>query len=155
ATKNVQPIGADTTTHPHSRTDQTHPPVARVTCAPRALGVQVRTQYHQGWRHRVLGASAGLNAGACRLDAHVETSQRNCAPWSRIVLRARCSIPCWRIVFSTFRNLYEFLHRLGLKLCENSNARRAQCWCREIKLDIRGVQKIATIRLKFKVHWEN
>src|SRR5262249_50541420 len=34
--------------------------------------------------------------------AHVETSRRNCAPWSRIVLRARCSIPCRRIVFSTF-----------------------------------------------------
>src|SRR5262249_41875007 len=35
-------------------------------------------------------------------------SQRNCAPWSRIVLRARCSIPCWRIVFSTFRNCMSF-----------------------------------------------
>ena len=40
--------------------------------------------------------------------AHVETSRRNCAPWSRIVLRARCSIPCWRIVFSTFRNCMSF-----------------------------------------------
>src|SRR5260221_7310028 len=40
--------------------------------------------------------------------AHVETSQRNCAPWSRIVLRARCSIPCWRIVFSTFRGCMSF-----------------------------------------------
>src|SRR5262245_44571008 len=40
--------------------------------------------------------------------AHVETSQRNCAPWSRIVLRARCSILCWRIVFSTFRNCMSF-----------------------------------------------
>ena len=40
--------------------------------------------------------------------AHVETSQRDCAPWSRIVLRARCSIPCWRIVFSTFRNCMSF-----------------------------------------------
>ncbi len=40
--------------------------------------------------------------------AHVETSRRNCAAWSRIVLRARCSIPCWRIVFSTFRNCMSF-----------------------------------------------
>src|SRR6059058_3308786 len=40
--------------------------------------------------------------------AHVQTSRRNCAPWSRIVLRARCSIPCWRIVFSTFRNCMSF-----------------------------------------------
>src|SRR5262249_1361447 len=45
--------------------------------------------------------------------AHVETSRRNCAPWSRMMLRARCSIPCWRIVFSTFSQLYEFSHRLG------------------------------------------
>src|SRR5262245_25530140 len=40
--------------------------------------------------------------------AHVETSRRNCAPWSRIVLRARCSIPCRRIVFSTFRRCMSF-----------------------------------------------
>jgi len=40
--------------------------------------------------------------------AHVETSRRNCAPRSRIVLRARCSIPCRRIVFSTIRNCMSF-----------------------------------------------
>src|SRR5262249_39562474 len=40
--------------------------------------------------------------------AHVETSRRNCAPWSRIVLRARCSIPCRRIVFSTFLRCMSF-----------------------------------------------
>src|SRR5258706_13800270 len=53
----------------------------------------------------------GLGLGCAKTPApaaHVETSRRNCAPWSRIVLRARCSIPCWRIVFSTFRNCMSF-----------------------------------------------
>src|SRR5262249_2405760 len=40
--------------------------------------------------------------------AHVEASRRNCASWSRMMLRARCSIPCWRIVFSTFRRCMSF-----------------------------------------------
>src|SRR5262249_38202865 len=40
--------------------------------------------------------------------AHVETTRRNCAPWSRMMLRARCSTPCWRVVFSTFRRCMSF-----------------------------------------------
>src|SRR2546430_17068392 len=40
--------------------------------------------------------------------AHVEPFRRNCASWSRMMLRAQCSIPCWRIVFSTFRDCMSF-----------------------------------------------
>src|SRR5215470_15724093 len=46
--------------------------------------------------------------------AHVETSQRNCAPWSRIVLRARFDTLLENCIFYTSQ-LYEFSHRLGHK----------------------------------------
>jgi hypothetical protein len=60
------------------------------------------------WRTRPMSESGLGCAKTPAPAAHVETSQRNCAPWSRIVLRARCSIPCWRIVFSTLRNCMSF-----------------------------------------------
>ena len=40
--------------------------------------------------------------------AHVETYRRNCASWSRMMLRARRSMLCWRIVFSTFLRCMSF-----------------------------------------------
>jgi hypothetical protein len=40
--------------------------------------------------------------------AHVEAPRRNCASRSRKMLRARHSIPRWRIVFSTFPRCMSF-----------------------------------------------
>jgi hypothetical protein len=42
------------------------------------------------------------------LAAHVEISLINCISESQIILHARGSMPCWRIVFSTFRGCMSF-----------------------------------------------
>src|SRR5262249_40917302 len=42
------------------------------------------------------------------LVARVESSRRNSASWSQIVLGAWRSMPCWRIAFSTFRRCMSF-----------------------------------------------
>ena len=39
---------------------------------------------------------------------HVEISKSNCICESQIILRTRYSMPCWRIVFSTFRECMSF-----------------------------------------------
>ena len=44
---------------------------------------------------------------------HVEISPGNCITESRMILHTRGSMPCWRIVFSTFCGMKEFLHRVG------------------------------------------
>src|SRR5262249_14107373 len=75
--------------------------------------------------------------------AHVETSRRNCAPWSRIVLRARCSIPCRRIVFSTFRNCMSF--HTGWVLAVSKHFARWQCGAALLGLGLypdRGHQRL-------------
>jgi hypothetical protein len=42
------------------------------------------------------------------LAGHVEASQSNCISESQIILHTRRSMPCWRIVFSTFRRCMSF-----------------------------------------------
>src|SRR6266550_3323658 len=39
---------------------------------------------------------------------HVEISPSNCIPKSQIILHTRASMPCWRIVFSTFYGCMSF-----------------------------------------------
>src|SRR5207253_9074358 len=39
---------------------------------------------------------------------HVEISLSNCISESQIILHTRGSMPCWRIVFSTFRGCMSF-----------------------------------------------
>src|SRR6266581_3855261 len=39
---------------------------------------------------------------------HVEISPSNCIPESQIILHTRGSMPCWRIVFSTFCGCMSF-----------------------------------------------
>jgi hypothetical protein len=39
---------------------------------------------------------------------HVEASRSNCISESQIILHTRRSMPCWRIVFSTFRGCMSF-----------------------------------------------
>src|SRR5262245_44464883 len=39
---------------------------------------------------------------------HVEISPGNCIPESQIILHTRGSMPCWRIVFSTFCGCMSF-----------------------------------------------
>src|SRR6516162_6687612 len=42
------------------------------------------------------------------LALHVETSRSNCISESQIILHPPGSMPCWRIVFSTFRGCMSF-----------------------------------------------
>jgi hypothetical protein len=55
---------------------------------------------------------------------HIEISPSNCISGSQIILHTRGSMPCWRIVFSTFRGCMSFYTarvRLG------HSAMSAQC----------------------------
>src|SRR5262245_7356679 len=48
---------------------------------------------------------SGLGLGCAKTLAvtpHVEISPGKCSPESQIILHTRGSMPCWRIVFSTF-----------------------------------------------------
>src|SRR5215831_12305708 len=52
---------------------------------------------------------AGLGcAKTPALALHVETSRSNCISESQIILHTPGSMPCWRIVFSTFRGCMSF-----------------------------------------------
>src|SRR6266446_2565726 len=54
-------------------------------------------------------AASGLGcAKTPALAPHVEISLSNCIFESQIILHTRGSMPCWRIVFSTFRGCMSF-----------------------------------------------
>jgi hypothetical protein len=66
-----------------------------------------------GWppQATTVGASAALDLGCAKTPAvapHVEISPGNCIPESQIMLHTRGSMPCWRIVFSTFCGCMSF-----------------------------------------------
>src|SRR5215813_3070038 len=72
----------------------------------------------KGAVHRSKGgplmSALGLGcAKAPALAPHVEISLSNCISESQIILHTRGWMPCWRIVFSTFRGCNEFLHSQG------------------------------------------
>src|SRR5262249_20468929 len=54
---------------------------------------------------------AAIGLGCAKTPAlalHVETSRSNCISESQIILHTPGSMPCWRIVFSTFRGCMSF-----------------------------------------------
>src|SRR5262249_43221809 len=59
-----------------------------------------KSGYARGGRHRC--------AKILAVVPHVEIFLSNCIGGSQIVLHTRRSLPCWRIVFSTFRECMSF-----------------------------------------------
>src|SRR5262245_16570841 len=60
---------------------------------------------------REIAPMSGPGLGCAKTPAvapHVEISPRNCVPESQIILHTRGSMPCWRIVFSTFCGCMSF-----------------------------------------------
>src|SRR5260221_5937382 len=75
--------------------------------------------YGNGTRAQSILLNLGSNArptsvpglGCAKTPAvapHVEISPSNCIPESQIILHTRGSMPCWRIVFSTFCGCMSF-----------------------------------------------
>jgi hypothetical protein len=60
---------------------------------------------------QISGPMSQLGLGRAKTSAvapHVEISPSNCISGSQIILHTRRSMPCWRIVFSTFRGCMSF-----------------------------------------------
>jgi hypothetical protein len=63
-------------------------------------------------RHsKIRRSTSGMGLGRAKTSVvapHVEISPSNCISESQIILHTRDSMPCWRIVFSTFRGCMSF-----------------------------------------------
>src|ERR1700757_3285861 len=72
-------------------------------------------------------ATSEMGLGCAKTPAvapHVEISPSNCIPESQIILHTRGSMPCWRIVFSTFRGCMSFYTD---RVTTGHSAMSAQC----------------------------
>src|SRR5262249_25397664 len=67
--------------------------------SPRVISVAAK------WLMSALGLGCAKTPA---LALHVETSRSNCISESQIILHTPGSMPCWRIVFSTFRGCMSF-----------------------------------------------
>jgi hypothetical protein len=75
----------------------------------------------------VIRSMSQMGLGCAKTPAvapHVEISPSNCIPESQIILHTRGSMPCWRIVFSTFCGCMSF-YTARVKL--GPRALSAQC----------------------------
>src|SRR6266516_4581326 len=60
------------------------------------------------WNGASLSRQGLGRAKTSAVAPHVEISPSNCISGSQIILHTRGSMPCWRIVFSTFRGCMSF-----------------------------------------------
>src|SRR5262245_40648986 len=83
------------------------------------MPMQRRGRYHASAKERTMllrceslePPMSQLGLGCAKTLAvapHVEISPGNCIPESQIILHTRGSMPCWRIVFSTFCGCMSF-----------------------------------------------
>src|SRR5262245_39264478 len=83
------------------------------------MPMQRRGRYHASAKERTMllrceslrppMSQSGLGcAKTLAVAPHVEISPGNCIPESQIILHTRGSMPCWRIVFSTFCGCMSF-----------------------------------------------
>ena len=68
---------------------------------------------------------------------HVEISPGNCIPESQIILHTRGSMPCWRIVFSTFCGCMSFYTR-SVKPGHRRDVRRMTALAPKADFDLRS-----------------
>src|SRR5262249_2103349 len=71
-------------------------------------GVWQVTAVHRSKSGPLLSALGLGCAKTPALALHVEISRSNCISESQIILHTPGSMPCWRIVFSTFRGCMSF-----------------------------------------------
>ena len=76
------------------------------------------------WNGASLSRQGLGRAKTSAVAPHVEISPSNCISGSQIILHMRSSMPCWRIVFSTFRGCMSFY---TARVTLGRSAMSAQC----------------------------